>query len=161
MIDRGYLIAMGLAGSLASAGLWPLITWLVERGYVDVLASTSANATEDLLEHRGARLYQVDPERVDDVELRRLGYYRFYDHVVAKDEYDRMEDFTSEFFAELAERWLEPAIPGVVFMREFGRWLEARGLGRSVAATCARHGVPLFVFDGRYAASGAPCQSMS
>jgi deoxyhypusine synthase len=145
MIDGDSLICLGLAGSLASAGLWPLVTWLVERGYVDLLVSTSANVTEDLLEQRGVAFYRLEPERVDDERLWRDGYYRFYDHVVAKDEYDRMEDFTSEFFAELAERWLEPAIPGVVFMREFGRWLEARGLGRSVAATCARHGVPLFV----------------
>ena len=39
MIDRGHMIALGLAGSLASAGLWPLITWLVRQGYVDVLVS--------------------------------------------------------------------------------------------------------------------------
>ena len=95
MIDRGHLIALGLAGSLASAGLWPLLTWLVRRGYVDVVVSTSANATEDLLEHRGARFYQVEPERVDDVELRRRGYYRFYDHVVSAADYDAMEDFTA------------------------------------------------------------------
>jgi deoxyhypusine synthase len=30
-------------------------------------------------------------------------------------------------------------------MAEYGRWLEAQGLGASVAATCARHEVPLFV----------------
>jgi deoxyhypusine synthase len=29
-------------------------------------------------------------------------------------------------------------------MHEWGRWLEGRGLSGSVAATCARHGVPLF-----------------
>ena len=63
MIDQGCLISMGLAGSMASAGLAPLLIWLVERGYVDVLVSTSANATEDLLEARGTPFYQVDPEK--------------------------------------------------------------------------------------------------
>ncbi len=145
MIDRGQLIAIGLAGSLASAGLWPLLTWLVERGYVDLVVSTSANATEDLLEHRGARLFQVDPERVDDAELHRLGYYRFYDHVVAAADYDAMEDFTRGFFEHLAAAWPEPVISGAGFMRELGRWLDGQGLGRSLAATCFRHGVPLFV----------------
>lgn len=145
MIDGESLICIGLAGSMASAGLWPLVTWLVERGYVDLVVSTSANVTEDLLEQRGVAFYRVEPERVDDERLWREGYYRFYDHVVARDDYDRMEDFTGAFFEELAGRWPEAAIPGVVLMREFGRWLEGRGLGRSVAATCARHGVPLFV----------------
>ena len=145
MIDGESLICLGLAGSMASAGLSPLVNWLVERGYVDLIVSTSANVTEDLLEQRGVAFYRVEPERVDDERLWRDGYYRFYDHVVAKDEYDRMEDFTGAFFEDLARRWTDPAIPGVLFMREFGCWLEAQGLGRSVAATCARHGVPLFV----------------
>jgi deoxyhypusine synthase len=145
MIDRGYLIALGLAGSLASAGLSPLVTWLVRRGYVDVLVATSANATEDLLEHRGARIYQVDPEHVDDVELRRLGYYRFYDHVVSSAEYDAMEAFTRGFFEHLSATWPTASLSGVAFMRELGTWLDARGLGSSLAATCFRHGVPLFV----------------
>ena len=145
MIDGDSLICLGLAGSMASAGLWPLVTWLIERGYVYLVVSTSANVTEDLLEQRGVPFFRLEPERADDERLWRDGYYRFYDHVVAKDEYDRMEDFTAAFFTDLATRWPADAIPGVLFMREFGRWLEAEGLARSVAATCARHGVPLFV----------------
>jgi deoxyhypusine synthase len=145
MIDGGPLIALGLAGSLASAGLTPLVRWLVERGYVDVIAATSANATEDLLESRGVALYQVDPDRVDDETLRQAGYYRFYDHVVAAPDYDRMEDFTAGFFDHLAATWAQPSISGVHFMRELGCWLDGAGCARSLAAVCARHGVPLFV----------------
>jgi deoxyhypusine synthase len=145
MIDGEGLIALGLAGSLASAGLWPLITWLVARGCVDLIVSTSANVTEDLLELRGARVLQVDPDHVDDAELRRMGLYRFYDHVVSAREYDDMEDFTGGFFRHLAATWGRPAITGVRFMHELGRWLEQEGLGASIAATCARHAVPLFV----------------
>ncbi len=145
MIDGESLIALGLAGSMASAGLGPLVAWLVERGYVDVLVSTSANVTEDLLELRGAAFHQVDPDRVDDAALWARRLYRFYDHVVSADDYDGMEDFTGAFFEHLAKHWAEPTIAGVAFMREFGRWLEGQGLGRALAATCARHGVPLFV----------------
>ena len=145
MIDRGCLIAMGLAGSMASAGLGPLVTWLVERGYVDLVVSTSANATEDLLEARGVPFYQVDPDHVDDRELLTRGYYRFYDHVVSAREYDRMEEFTRGFFEHLARSWPEPTIAGVRFVHELGRWLDGQGLHGPLAATCFRHGVPLFV----------------
>jgi deoxyhypusine synthase len=145
MIDRGCLIAMGLAGSMASAGLGPLVAWLVERGYVDVLVSTSANATEDILEGRGVSLYQVDPEHVDDAELWRRGFYRFYDHVVSAPDYDRMEDFTRGFFEHLAATWPGPTISGVRFIHELGRWLQAEGVSGTLAATCFRHDVPLFV----------------
>ena len=120
----------------ANDGLGPLIAWLVERGYVDVIASTSANVTEDLLEARGARFFQVEPEHVDDAALWRLGFYRFYDHVVGAADYDAMEDFTRGFFEDLAVRWPRPAISGARFMHEFGRWLEGHGLGATVAATC-------------------------
>jgi deoxyhypusine synthase len=145
MIDGDGLICLGLAGSLASAGLAPLVAWLVERGYVDLIASTSANVTEDLLEPRGARFFQVDPEHVDDAGLWRQGFYRFYDHVVGAADYDAMEDFTRGFFEALAARWAAPVLPGVRFMHEFGRWLDGRGLGGTIAATCFRHRVPLFV----------------
>lgn len=145
MIDGSTLICAGLAGSMASAGLWPLLTWLVERGYVDLVVSTAANVTEDLLEQRGVSFYRIDPDHVDDRALWEKGFYRFYDHVVSSAEYDRMEDFTGEFFEHLAATWPRPTIAGVRFMHEWGRWLEIRGLGGSVAATCARHGVPLFV----------------
>ena len=145
MIDGECLIALGLAGSLASAGLGPLVTWLVERGYVDVIASTSANATEDILDQRGVPFYRIDADHVDDEALRRQGYYRFYDHVVRMADYDAMEDFTRGFFEHLAATWPGSSISGVRFMRELGRWLEGEGLGGSIAATCARHSVPLFV----------------
>jgi deoxyhypusine synthase len=145
MIDGPSLICAGLAGSMASAGLAPLVGWLVERGYVDLVVSTAANITEDLLEQRGVTFYRIDPGRVDDRELWQKGFYRFYDHVVSAVEYDRMEDFTGGFFEHLAATWTPSVISGVRFMREFGRWLEGQGLRGSMAATCARHGVPLFV----------------
>ncbi|HEV8144226.1 MAG TPA: deoxyhypusine synthase family protein [Methylomirabilota bacterium] len=145
MIDGPSLICLGLAGSLSSAGMWPLVTWLIERGYVDLIASTCANVTEDVLEVRGATLQQVDPEHVDDSELWRTGRYRFYDHVVSAKEYDAMETFTADFFRHLASSWKHASISGARFMLEYGRWLGAQGAEDCIAAACARHGVPLFV----------------
>src|SRR5215475_8861299 len=103
MIDGESLICAGLAGSLASAGMWPLIAWLVERGYIDFLVSTAANVTEDLLEQRGVTFHRVEPEHVDDAVLWKGGFYRFYDHVVSSAAYDTMEDFTGAFFDHLAQ----------------------------------------------------------
>ena len=145
MIDGSALICLGLAGSLSSAGMWPLVSWLIGRGYVDLVASTCANVTEDVLEARGATLHQIDPEHVDDTELWRTRRYRFYDHVVSAAEYDAMETFTADFFRHLASSWKHASISGARFMLEYGRWLTAQGLSDCVAAACARHGVPLFV----------------
>src|SRR2546423_15682415 len=43
MIDGSALICLGLAGSLSSAGMWPLGSWLIERGYVGLVASSGGN----------------------------------------------------------------------------------------------------------------------
>jgi deoxyhypusine synthase len=145
MIEEPGVICLGLAGSLSSAGLWPLITWLIERGYADLIASTCANVTEDVLEARGARFVQVDPEHADDAALWRQRQYRFYDHVVSAEAYDAMETFTAGFFRHLASSWKHGSISGVQFMLEYGRWLATQGLAHCIAAACARHGVPLFV----------------
>jgi deoxyhypusine synthase len=146
MIEGDSVICLGYAASLSSAGMWPLVTWLMERGYIDVLASTSANITEDLLEQidRG-RVYRVVADGVDDTALWDAGYYRFYDHVVSAATYDRMEtEITGRFFDHLADTWRKPAIPTVRFLYEFGRWLDMRGFPRSILATAARSEVPVF-----------------
>ena len=144
MIEGDSLICMGYAASMSSAGMWPLVTWLVERGYVDVLASTSANITEDLLDMMdGTRVYRVDPEHVDDVALAEKGYYRFYDHIVSSKKYDQMETVvTGRFFDELAETWRKPTIPTVRLLFELGLWLNAKGFEKSILATTARSQVP-------------------
>jgi len=80
---------------MASAGLAPLLIWLVERSYVDVLVSTSANANEDLLEARGTPFYQVDPDQVDGGELWQRGFYRSTTTWSAR-KYECTEDFASE-----------------------------------------------------------------
>src|SRR5436309_1041847 len=133
MIEGPSLICLGYAASLSSAGLWPLVTGLIERGYVAVLASTSANITEDLLEQLdGNRLYRVSAEDVDDADLWRAGYYRFYDHIVSKARYDELETrVLSAFIDDLAERWRKPAIPTVRLLHELGLWLEEKGIPRS------------------------------
>ena len=53
-------------------------------------------------------------------------------------DYDAMEDFTRGFFEHLAATWPGPAISGVRFMRELGRWLDAQGLGRRRSPRPAR-----------------------
>ncbi|MGH7276557.1 MAG: deoxyhypusine synthase family protein [Candidatus Rokuibacteriota bacterium] len=146
MIEGPSLISLGYAASLSSAGMWPLVTWLMERGYIDALASTSANITEDLLEQlEGTRLYRVDADDVDDERLWVEGYYRFYDHIVSKEKYDQLETrVTSAFINDLAETWRKPSIPTVRFLHEMGLWLEAKGFRRSILATAARCQVPVF-----------------
>lgn len=146
MVEGESVICLGYAASLSSAGMWPLVTWLMERGYVDVLASTSANITEDLLEQiDDTRVYRVTADGADDAALWDAGYYRFYDHIVSAVTYDKMElAITGRFFDHLAQTWTKPSIPTSRFLYEFGRWLDTQGFPRSILATAARCEVPVF-----------------
>jgi len=62
---------------------------------VNVLVSTSANATEDLLEVRGTPFYHVDPDQVDDGRCDSGASIASTTTWSAR-KYDRPEDFASE-----------------------------------------------------------------
>src|SRR5258705_9775930 len=49
MIDGSALICLGLAGSLSRAGVWPLVTWLVERRYGRPPPSACADRPDGVL----------------------------------------------------------------------------------------------------------------
>jgi len=49
---------MGLAGSLSTAGQWKIINWFIENNFIDVLVSTGANVSEDIVEAMGFSYHQ-------------------------------------------------------------------------------------------------------
>ena len=75
---KGLTVFLGLTGSLSTTGQWIIIRWLVENRYVDVIVSTGANISEDILEALGYHYYQ-GTWLADDYELLRLKIDRFYD----------------------------------------------------------------------------------
>jgi deoxyhypusine synthase len=59
--DKGATRFLGLAGAMVPAGMGGLVSDLVEHRYIDVLVSTGANLTHDIIEAIGCRHYQVLP----------------------------------------------------------------------------------------------------
>ena len=47
--EKNLAIIMGFSGSMSTAGQWRIINWLIENRYIDVLVSTGANVSEDLV----------------------------------------------------------------------------------------------------------------
>ena len=56
--QKGLTIFMGYSGSMSTTGQWKLVRWLIENRYIDVLVSTGANISEDILEAMGYKYYQ-------------------------------------------------------------------------------------------------------
>ena len=63
--EKDTVIAMGFAGSMSTAGQWTIINWLIENRFIDVLVSTGANVSEDIVDAMGLGYYQGS-HMVDD-----------------------------------------------------------------------------------------------
>ena len=66
--EKDLTIAMGFAGSMSTAGQWTIINWLMENRFIDVLVSTGANVSEDIVDAMGLGYYQGS-HMVNDEQL--------------------------------------------------------------------------------------------
>lgn len=148
LAEEGLAVVMGLAGSMSTAGQWKQVRWLIEQRYVDVLVSTGANITEDILEAMGNSYIQGTPH-ANDPQLLASDLNRYYDVYGKESDYRQMEELLTGFILELPE--------GAVFssmevLHLLGKWLDARGVN-SILAAAARSWVPVFspaLFDSAF-----------
>ena len=137
--EEGNLIFMGLAGSLATAGMWKIVKWFVEERFIDVLVSTGANISEDILEAMGFKYYKGSPN-VSDEELLKHKVDRFYDTFADELEYREMEGLIKDFIKSLPKG---RAYSTAEFLHLFGKHLDELGIDCIVSAAY-RAGVPVF-----------------
>ncbi len=145
-------IFLGLAGSLSTAGMWRLIKWLVENRYVDVLVSTGANISEDILEAMGYKYYKGSP-LVDDEDLLKHKIDRFYDTYASELEYREMESLIKDFIESLRG---DTCYSTPEFLYLFGEYLNDHGID-SIISAAYRAGVPVFspaLVDSGYGIAG-------
>ncbi len=138
--DKGNLIIfMGLAGSLATAGMWRIIKWFIEERFIDVLVSTGANISEDILEAMGFKYYKGSSS-VSDEELLKHKVDRFYDVFANELEYREMEGLIKEFIKSLPKgsTYSTPE-----FLHLLGEYLNELGIDCITSATY-RSGIPIF-----------------
>ena len=140
MISRKDLtIFMGLAGSLSTTGQWKIVRWLIEKRYVDVLVSTGANISEDLLEAIGYGYYQ-GTWLANDEELLRLKIDRFYDVYADEYQYRKLEDLILKFASGLDDKLVYSTRE---FLWLFGEYQSKKGI-RSITAAAYERKVPVY-----------------
>ncbi len=135
----GLCVVLGLSGSMSTAGQWKLVNWLIQRRYIDVLVSTGANITEDLVEAMGAGYLQGTPA-ADNQALLEADLNRYYDVYGRESDYRRMEELLCDFLLRLPDG---AVLSSVELLHGLGRWLDARRVP-GILALAARHGVPVF-----------------
>lgn len=137
--DNDVTILLGYSGSLSTTGQWKLITWLIENKLVDIIVSTGANISEDIVEAMGFNYYQC-PNEYNDSDLFRDGLNRYYDVLGREDEYLKMTELIAEYILTLD---LDYSYSSREFLYNFGLWLSKRKV-RSIVTVAAEYDVPIF-----------------
>ena len=137
--QRDLTVFLGLTGSLSTTGQWKIIRWLVEHRYVDVIVSTGANISEDILEALGYHYYQ-GTWLADDEELLRLKVDRFYDVYADEMQYRKLENTIYRYGATLKDGGVYSTRE---FLHGFGEFLSKRKID-SIVAAAYRAKVPIY-----------------
>lgn len=132
--DEDVTVIMGLAGSMATAGMWKIVKWLIDNNYIDVLVSTGANISEDIYEAMGASYYKGSPY-VDDEDLFRHRIDRFYDTFADENEYSKMENLIYYFAKEIDSNKVYSSRE---FLWKFGSFLHSQNIHSIVTSAYLR-----------------------
>ncbi len=90
----------GLAGAMVPAGMGGIVSDLIRDGHINVLVSTGANLTHDIIEAIGCHHFH-GTAFCDDIELRHDEINRIYDIYLPNEAFETFEAFMQETFSDL------------------------------------------------------------
>src|SRR4030067_1869594 len=123
------VIAMGFAGSMSTAGQWTIINWLMENRFIDVLVSTGANVSEDIVDAMGFSYWQGS-RMVDDEALLKADINRYYDVFGKETDYRKMEELITDFVLTLKTDF---PYSSVEFFHLLGNYRSKKGIKNKAA----------------------------
>jgi deoxyhypusine synthase len=98
--DKECKIFLGIAGAMVPAGMKDIILDLLDE--TDVLVTTGANLTHDLIEALGEKHYILENEK-NDAELHEEGMDRICNVLMKNKVYEKLEDFFEKNWNELSK----------------------------------------------------------
>ncbi|MBQ6219581.1 MAG: deoxyhypusine synthase family protein, partial [Methanosphaera sp.] len=116
MKDKDTKIFLSLAGPMIPGGLRKVVRDLIEMGYVDLIISSGANLTHDLVESFGGRHYMSTGE--DDETLQDNGIGRIADIYTKSDDFEVFEEEIQKIFSKINEKYEKISIQK--FLYEIG-----------------------------------------
>ena len=137
--DPDLTIIMGLAGSMSTAGQWTIVNWLMENRFIDVLVSTGANISEDIVDAMGFSYWQGN-HNANDEKLLEADVNRYYDVFGKETDYRKMEELITAFVMTLDTSY---TYSSAEFLHLLGTFLSERDIP-SITAVAAQNGVPIF-----------------
>jgi deoxyhypusine synthase len=137
--EEDLTIIMGFAGSMSTAGQWKMVNWLIKNRYIDVLVSTGANVSEDIVDAMGLGYWQGS-HQVDDQQLLKDDVNRYYDVYGKETDYREMELLLTDFLMTVKKDY---PYTSAELLYLLGNYLNKKGVKSIVAAAAAKK-VPVF-----------------
>ncbi|MCM2464964.1 deoxyhypusine synthase [Methanoculleus oceani] len=133
--DEKALKFFGLSGAMVPGGMGGIVSDLIGRRHIDVLVSTGANLTHDVIEAIGCHHYHGTCE-VSDTELCEEGINRIYDIFLPNDAFILFEEFMQDVYSSLPEG-------STVSISDLLNRIGSR-LDSGILAEAAKAGVPVY-----------------
>lgn len=137
MKDSDTKIFLSLAGPMIPGGLRKIVRDLIKNGYVDLIISSGANLTHDLVESFGGRHYSGIHENDETLQDSRIG--RIGDIYTKSDDFEVFEEEIQKIFAKINEKY--DVISIQKFLYEIGILIDD---DESIIRTAALNDVPIF-----------------
>ena len=135
--DKDMKVFMSLGGPLIPGGMRNIVTQMIKNGHVDLIVSSGANITHDLLEAFGGAHYRHEGR--DDEELNEEGIGRIADINVGSDDFTIFETEIIKIFERISAEKKHVSIQEL--LHEIGLMVDD---DNSFVATAARCDVPIF-----------------
>ncbi len=136
--DDDTTVFLSFAGPMVPGGLRKIIRDMVADEMVDVLITSGANVTHDLLEAFGGRHYRELGDK-DDEKLCEMGMGRIADIYTTSEDFERFERETTNILSEIAQEKSNLTIRE--FLSSIGDRISDEG---SIMKTAAQKGVPIY-----------------
>ncbi len=133
--DRECKVFFGVAGAMVPGGMKNIILEFLRNGWADILVTTGATLTHDLVEALGHAHYQGS-ENADDKELFDKGLDRMYNSLMDSKVYQDIEDFFTKIFNKFPEKMNVKE-----FLWKIGENLEMKD---SILKVCSEKKIPVF-----------------
>jgi deoxyhypusine synthase len=135
--DDDMKVLMSLGGPMIPGGMRNIVTRMIRENHVDLIVSSGANITHDLLEAFGGSHYRHEGK--DDEELNEEGIGRIADINVGSDDFTVFETEIIKIFEEISSKKSHISIQEL--LHEIGLLVDDEN---SFVATAARNDVPIF-----------------
>ncbi len=141
---EGSKVFLSMAGAMVPGGMRKAITTAIREGMVDMLVTTGANITHDLIEAFGVPHLKF-VKHIDDKELNERGIDRVYDAYVQEEGFPNLEDNLKDLIDLFHEEHNEHGV-AITSSHEFLKWLGSKiEDSESIVRVAYENEIPIFV----------------